>query len=94
MAYLVGDTIRLKATIKNFSDTETAPASIKISVYDRDDDELLSSGTPSLTGGTTAQYYYDYTIPTTITAEEQLTAIWSWSGPHKKRISFNVIPII
>jgi len=94
MAYLVGDTIRLKATIKDFSDTEKAPASIKINIYNRAGTALVSSGTPSLTAGTTAQYYYDYSIPSTITAREQLTAIWDWTGPHKKRIAFNVIPPI
>jgi hypothetical protein len=94
MAYLVGDTIRLKATVKNFDDTEYAPVSIKIDIYDRDNTVLVSSGDPSLTGGTTAQYYYDYTISTGITAEEQLTALWRWSDLHKKRISFNVIPPI
>jgi hypothetical protein len=94
MAYLIGDTIRLKATIKDFSDTEHVPTSIKIDIYDRDGDALVSSGDPILTTDTTAQYYYDYTISTGITAEEQLTALWRWSDLHKKRISFNVIPPI
>ena len=92
--YIIGDTIRLQATIKNFAGTEVAPASITVSVYQLDETALLSAGVPTLTGGTTAQYYYDWTVSTGLTKDEQLAVVWSWSGPHKKKTLFNIIPIM
>lgn len=94
MNYIIGDTVRLKATIKNFAGAETAPGSITVSVHQLNGTELLSSGVPSLSTGTTAQYYYDYTISTGITSDERLAVVWSWSGPHKKKMLFNTIPIL
>jgi len=94
MNYIIGDTIRIQATIKNFAGVETAPGSIKVSVKQLDGTELLSSGVPSLSTGTTAQYYYDWTVSTGLTVDEQLAAVWSWSGPHKKKKLFNIIPIL
>ena len=91
--YLIGDTIQFKATIKNYAGTETAPASISVSVYQLDGTALLSSGAPSLTAGTTAQYYYDWTI-SGITSDERLAVVWNWSGPHYKKKLFNVIPLL
>jgi len=90
MAYLIGDTIRLKATVKNLDGDEEAPGSITVSVYRADGETLLlDSGVPTLTDGTTAQYYYDWEI-SGITVAEDLTAVWEWSGPHKKTFSFTV----
>lgn len=94
MSYIIGDTIRLKATIKNLTNEEEAPASITVSVHQLDGTELLSSGIPSLSAGTTAQYYYDYTISTGLTIDERLAVVWSWTGPHKKKMLFNTIPIL
>jgi hypothetical protein len=93
--YNIGDTIRLKATIKNFSDVETAPASITVSVYKLDGTALLTStgGIPTLTTGTTAQYYYDWTVSTGITEATKLICLWEWTGPHKAKKVFNVVPI-
>jgi len=94
--YNIGDTIRLKATIKNFDDVETAPASVTVSVYKLDGTALLTStgGIPTLTSGTTAQYYYDYTVSTGLTSATKLMALWEWTGPHKKRMNFDVVPMI
>ena len=94
--YNIGDTIRLKATIKNFNDVETAPAAINVSVYKLDGTTLLTStgGIPTLSSGTTAQYYYDWTVSTGLTATTKLMALWQWTGPHKKRMNFNVVPMI
>jgi len=92
--YIIGDTVQLKATIKNYAGTETAPAVITVSVCQLDGTYLLSSGVPTLTDGTTAQYYYNWTISSSLTEDERLAAIWSWSGPHKKKKTFNVIPIM
>ncbi len=92
--YIIGDTIELKATIKNYIGVETAPAVITVSVYQLDGTVLLSSGIPTLSSGTTAQYYYDYTVSTGLTSDIRLAAVWEWSGPHKKKKLFNVIPIL
>lgn len=90
--YLIGDTIRLKATIKNLDGDEEAPATKVVSVFRADGTtELLTDGAPSLTAGTTAQYYYDFTIPTSLVATEDLIALWEWAGPHSKKIVFRVV---
>lgn len=95
MDYLIGDTIRLKATIKNFVGVETAPASEPtVSVYELDETELLSSGVSSLTTGTTAQYYYDWKVSTGLTANTNLIAVWSWDDLHKKKMTFGVITVL
>lgn len=95
MDYLIGDTIRFKATIKNFAGVETAPASEPIvSVYELDETELLSSGVSSLTTGTTAQYYYDWKVSTGLTTNTNLIAVWSWDDIHKKKMTFSVITVL
>ena len=90
MAFLIGDTIRLSATIKNLDGNEQAPAAITVTVY-RDDGttKVLNAGVPTLKAGTIAQYYYDWTV-VTVTSAETLTALWEWTGPHKKSINFEV----
>ncbi|MBA7551223.1 hypothetical protein ES705_43759 [subsurface metagenome] len=100
MDYLIGDTIRLKATIKNFAGVETAPASEPtVSVYDLDETELLSSGVSALTStGVTAQYYYDWKVTSTgvnaLTANTNLIAVWSWDDKHKKKMTFSVVTVL
>ena len=96
--YNIGDTIRLKATIKNFDDVETVPTSITVSVYKLDGTALLTStgGIPTLStgAGAIAQYYYDYTVSTGLTEATKLIMLWEWTGPHKAKKTFNVIPTI
>jgi hypothetical protein len=95
MAFIIGDTIRLGATIKDYDGNEEAPASITVTVYREDGaTKLLNLGVPSLKGGTTAQYYYDWTIVGSLTVPETLIALWDWTGPHKKTINFEVIPAV
>lgn len=96
MAFLIGDTVRLEATIKDYDGNEEAPASITVTVYGQDGStKLLNAGVPTLKAGTTAQYYYDWTIPgASLTAAETLIALWEWTGPHKKAIDFEVIPAV
>jgi len=91
--YIIGDTIKFEATIKNYAGVETAPASITVSVYQLDGTALLSSGAPNLVDGTTAQYYYNWTI-SGVTIDERLAVVWNWTGPHTKKKLFNVIPIL
>ena len=98
MSELIGDTIKLKATIKDYDDVETAPdAAPTVSVYQSDGStKLLDGATSSLTGGTTAQYYYKWQIYTSLTASERLIALWEWavsSIPHKQKLHFNVVTI-
>lgn len=63
MAFIIGDTIRLKAQIMNFSDVETAPVAINLTIYREDGStKLLVDETALLTPATTAQYYVDWTI--------------------------------
>ena len=92
MDYLIGDTIRLKITIKNLAGEEEAPANISVTVYKLNGTKLLDAGEPILVDGTTAQYYYDWEINSSIVSITQLMAIWNWSGPHKKKILFTVVP--
>jgi hypothetical protein len=96
MAFLIGDTIRLGATIKDFDGNEEAPAAITVTVYKQDGTtKVLDAGIPSPIAGTTAQYYYDWTIPgATFTAPETLIALWDWTGPHKKTMDFEIIPAV
>jgi len=93
MKYIIGDTIRLKATIKNLLGVEEAPADISVKVYTLDGTEIYEDDTPTLTDGTDAQYYSDWEI-SGVTSENQLIAIWEWTGPHKKKMTFTVIPIM
>ena len=93
--YLIGDTIRLKATIKNLAGVESAPASEPtVSVFDKDETALLSSGTSSLTAGTTAQYYYDWKVSTGLTADANLITVWNWDDTHKARMNFSVVTVL
>jgi len=94
MDYLIGDTIRLKATMKNLFGVEEAVADLTVGVYKLDGTALFSTGEPILTGGTTAQYYYDWLIPITLTANTNLIAVWSWGSIHKKKMTFSVITVL
>jgi len=91
MNYIIGDTIRVKITIKDYDDMEQAPVSVPtLAIYQLDETALLTSGVSTLTTGTTAQYYYDWTVSTGLTANQGLIAVWSWPS-HKKIYPFKVI---
>ncbi|MBA7556356.1 hypothetical protein ES705_49061 [subsurface metagenome] len=94
MDYLIGDTIRLKATIKNLVGEEEAPMTISVKVCKLDGTELLEATEPDLINGTTSQYYYDWEIDSSLKTTTQLIVIWDWSGPHKKKLLFTVIPVL
>ena len=94
MSYVIGDTIRLEAIIKDFLGEEEEPGSISLSVYKEDGTQLLKDATPEKKDGTIAQYFYDFLIPTSLSATQSLVAVWSWSGAHKKVIRFKVKPIV
>ena len=91
MDYIIGDTIRIKITIKDYDGEEVAPASAPVlAIYQLNDTALLTSGVSTLTTGTTAQYYYDWTISTGLAENQRLIAVWAWPN-HVKRYPFNVI---
>ena len=102
--YNIGDTIRFKATIKNFDDEGVVPDSIAVSVYKLDGTSLYTStGTLSFTTTVTGEYYQDWTVAGTtetgasLTEATKLIALWDWTKtalPHKKRMNFNVIPTV
>ena len=96
--YNIGDTIRFKATIKDFDDTGVVPDSIAVSVYKLDGTSLYAStGTLSNSSSETGEYYQDWTVSTGLTESTKLIALWDWSKtalPHKKRMNFNVIPTV
>lgn len=96
MHYLIGDTIRLKATIKNLDGNEDEPASLPtVAVYRANKTELLAPAEAIKVEESTAQYYYDWKINGQIKAAYQtLTAVWSWDDKHKKRIKFKVQPVV
>ena len=94
MSYIMGDTIRLLATIKNFAGVEEAPASITVSVCELDGTEILAPIIPDLIDGTTAQYKYDWLIPIVTEKNSTLVAVWDWSGPQKKEMSFCVTSLL
>ncbi len=90
MDYIIGDTIRIKITVKNYDDVETAPATVPtLGIYQQDETALLTTGVSTLTTGTTAEYYYDWTVSTGLAENQTLTAVWSWPN-HKKNYHFNV----
>ena len=91
MDYIIGDTIRIKITVKDYNDVETAPVSVPtLAINQLDGTALLSSGVSTLTSGTTAQYYYDWPVSTGLTENQNLIAVWSWPS-HKKVKTFPVI---
>lgn len=88
MSYLCGDTIRLHCIVKNMDGDEEAPASISLNIDEQAGSSIVSVATPDLESGTTSHYYYDFTIPSY--SRKVLIATWLWSGPHKKKIRFDV----
>lgn len=94
MDYLIGDTIRLKASIKNLAGVASAPATNPtVSVFDLDETELLSSGSSS-TGSSLGDYYYDWKVSTGLTANANLIAVWSWDDTHKASMDFSVVTVL
>ena len=92
--YLIGDTIRFTGIIKNLDGEEFDPAEVTISVYKKNGDCLLSQqGAEKVTKG---NYKYEWEISGTeekaLEQSSDLIVIWDWSGPHKRRLIFKVIP--
>ena len=93
MICIIGDTIRLVATIKDFDGNEVAPGTITVTVYKDADMKLLDAGVPTLKTGTTSHYFYDWQIAGVSEASD-LTVVWEWSGAHIKKMILKVEPVI
>lgn len=93
MIYIIGDTVRLVVTIKDFDGIEVAPDSITVTVYKADETKLLDAGVPTLKPGTTSHYFYDWQIAGVAEASD-LTVMWDWSGAHKKKMTLKVEPVL
>lgn len=87
--YLIGDTIRFTAKIKNLDGAEYKPDIVTISIFSEDGTELLDSK-PALEDEELGSYHYDWKV-TGITDRSNLIVVWDWSGAHKKRKKFKVI---
>lgn len=94
--YLIGDTIRFTGIIKNLDGVLYSPAVVTVSVYKKNGDCLLNQQTADKVSD--GNYKYDWTIKgiDNITLEESndLIVIWDWSGPHRKRMEFKIIPAV
>ena len=92
--YLIGDTIRFTGIITNLDGEEFDPAAVTISVYKKSGECLLDQKPAAFISK--GNYKYEWTIEGTEENElEQdcdLIVIWDWSGPHKRRLAFKVIP--
>lgn len=94
--YLIGDTIRFTSIIKNLDGNLYSPDEVTISVYKKNGDCLLSQQIADKESH--GNYKYDWTIKgtddITLVKSNDLIVIWDWSGPHRKRMEFKIIPAI
>lgn len=87
--YLIGDTVRFTAEIKNLTGGIYDPDTVTVSVFAKDGTELLESATAIRDEA--GKYYYDWEIQG-VSDKTDLIVVWDWSGPNKKRMKFKVIP--
>jgi hypothetical protein len=87
--YLIGDTIRFTASIVNLDGVSYDPDVVTVSIFSADGTELLENA--EAVKKSAGSYYYDWKVQG-VTDKEDLIVIWDWSGLHKKRLKFTVIP--
>ncbi len=98
--FLIGDTILFTAGIKNLrTGAEYSPSVITVSVYKKSGECLLDKEPAEKIENEDYNYAYEWTIAGTegengveLIDKNDLIVIWDWSGPHKKRLKFMVIP--
>ena len=94
--YLIGDTIRFTAAIANLDGEAYDPAEVTVTVYKKSGELLLNQKVAIKVSN--GNYKYEWKIEGTeeseLTRKSDLIVIWDWSGPHKKRLGFKVIPQI
>jgi len=95
--YLIGDTIRFTGIIENLDGEAYSPPVITVSVFKKSGECLLNQQPADKVSD--GNYKYDWTIAGTegedgieLVDKNDLIVIWDWSGPHKKRMNFMVIP--
>lgn len=92
--YLIGDTIRFTGIIENLDGESYSPPVITISVFKKNGECLLNQQPADKVSD--GNYKYDWTIKgtddITLVKSNDLIVIWDWSGPHKKKLDFMVIP--
>ena len=94
MSFLAGDKIRLEITTYDLKGDENAPETITVSVYKSDSTKLLDAAEPILMADTKSCYYYDWEIPADISEKIELTVLFEWTGPHRKKKEITVVPIV
>ena len=92
--YLIGDTIRFTGVIVNLDGESYDPAVVTVTVYKKSGECLLNQ--EAATKVSKGNYEYEWKISGTeddaLIDSSDLIVIFDWSGPHKKRLEFKVIP--
>lgn len=95
--FLIGDTIRFTGEIENLDGEEYSPLVITVSVYKKSGECLLNQQPANKISN--GKYKYEWKIAGTegedgveLVDKNDLIVIWDWSGPHKKKLKFMVIP--
>ena len=92
--YLIGDTIRFVGEITNLDGEPFDPASVTVTVFKKNGECLLDQK-PAIKVEK-GSYKYDWKIGGSeeeiLEQSSDLIVVWDWSGPHKKRYIFKVIP--
>ena len=86
--YVIGDTIRFTAEIKDMEGNLYDPQTIAVSVIGADGAEFLEETTPTKTD--VGNYYYDWQIQG-MTENYNLMVVWEWDN-NMYRMKFKVVP--
>jgi len=94
---IIGDTILFTAGIKNLrTGAVYTPAVITVSVFKKNGECLLEGKDAIPVEGKEYNYDCEWTVEGTeafpLIEASDLIVVWDWSGPHKKRMEFKVIP--
>jgi len=95
--FIIEDTILFTAGIKNLrTGAVYTPASITVSVFKKSGECLLDKKNATIVTGEDYNYLYEWkiigTVASPLVEASDLIVVWDWSGPHKKRLVFKVIP--
>lgn len=78
---LKGDTIRLEVEFKDFDSVRVEPTDVTLAIYNDDGVALQSIQLTSENRTDVGQYYFDYTIPYSVSDY----IIYEFSGVHRNR---------
>ena len=85
-----GDTVRLTATFKDFSDALVDPTSIAIKFYDPSKIQIGETVTTDIVNDSPGVYHYDYTIPT---GYKKIYYEWGGTIDSKPSVERDIIQI-